>query len=61
MEIKQAIEIIKEYGSIRGMNDILATLEHMDEYYVTLSPEQLTAFTKFVTVGKKFFSPVEEA
>lgn len=58
MDIKQAISIIQEYGSIRGMHDILATLEHMDEYYVTLSPEQLKAFTKFVTVGKEFFKEV---
>lgn len=58
MDIKQAISIIQEYGSVRGIEDILATLEHMDNYFVTLSPEQLMAFTKFVTVGKEFFQEV---
>lgn len=58
MDIKQAISIIQEYGSIRGIEDILATLEHMDKYFVTLSPEQLMAFTKFVTVGREFFQEV---
>lgn len=58
MEIKQAIDIIKDYGTVRGMEDILATLEHMDKYFVTLSPEQLMAFTKFVTVGREFFKEV---
>lgn len=59
MDIKQAISIIQEYGSIRGIDsDILATLEHMDKYFVTLSPEQLMAFTKFVTVGREFFQEV---
>lgn len=58
MDIKQAISIIQEYGSVRGMEDILATLEHMDKYFVTLSPEQLMAFNKFVTVGREFFKEV---
>lgn len=58
MDIKQAISIIQEYGNALGMSDILATLEHMDEYYVTLNPEQLMAFTKFVTVGREFFQEV---
>lgn len=58
MEIAKAIEIIKEYGSVRGIDDILATLEHMDEYFPTLCPEQLMAFTKFVTVGREFFKEI---
>lgn len=60
MEIKQAIEIIKHYGSMRGMeHDILATLEHMDKCLYLLSHEELQAFQKFVAVGREFFSPVE--
>jgi hypothetical protein len=60
MDIKQAIDTIKEYGNTRGIEDTLTVLKYMDDHFFLLSTEERQAFNKFVSVGKEFFSPVQE-
>jgi hypothetical protein len=59
MDIKEAIKIIQDYSNQWGINGVLETAMEMNREFDTLSFEQETALTKFMSVGREFFAEVE--
>lgn len=60
MDIARACEILQELAKDHG-EDVLATCVYMSENLGQFQPHEISAYMRFMQVGREFFADVEES
>jgi hypothetical protein len=60
MDMKDACRIVQEYADLHTGGQILEAIKDMEFCYDDLDKEDRVAFNMFVSVGKRFFTELED-
>jgi len=60
MDIARACEIIKAIAKDHG-EDVLETVQYMGNNLGDFEPHEISAYMRFMQVGREFFADIEES